>query len=140
MLSGRSLVERRWPRKMTNMDGSAHKQQLVDAMKFLTDALAYVPNPMGDVVFISDDLRVQIAWHLARAGAGPVPGQAIIKRRALPDRPGQFAGAIEWVHMDAPDFDIEQTESLSAYGELDVDAMNRSLPWHVKTKIQGDFR
>lgn len=116
------------------------KQQLVEAMAFLTDCLAYVTGPTGEVTFISDDMRAKIAWHMARAGAGSVPGQAIIKRRAKPDRPGQFAGSVEWVPMDAPDPDPERTASLSAQGELpNLDQMYNAMPWHVRTKIEGDF-
>lgn len=123
---------------MTRHD--AKKAQLIEAMAYLTDCLAFIAGPNGDTIFISDDMRAKIAWHLARAGAGEVKGQGIIKRRAIPDRPGQFAGSIEWVPMDVVDPDPKRTESLSAQGEpIDLDALDDALPWHVKTRIEGNF-
>lgn len=125
----------------TDVALETHRAQLVEAMGFLTDALAFAVGPTGELIYIPDDMRVQLAWHLARTGAGCVKGQAVVKRQAVPDRPGQMAGSIAWVPVDAEDPDPTRTADLSAQGvPVDARDLDDSLPWHVKTKIEGDFR
>ena len=125
----------------TDEDATAQREQLIDSMRYLTDCLAFAVGPTGNLVFIPDDLRVQLAWHLARAGAGRVDGQAVIKRQVLPDQPGQMAGSVAWVSLDTEDPDPVRTADLSAQGDpIDPRALDDALPWHVKTKLEGDFR
>ena len=121
---------------------SVTKEDLVEAMQSITDALAFARGPRGEVLVLGDDKRAILAWHLARAGVPPVdPDRAIIKRRAMPDQPGMIAGVIDWVPVGSTDPDPQRTEQLSARGEpIDSDAMWDALPWHVKTNIKGDFK
>lgn len=122
-------------------DADAQKQQLVESMRYLTDCLAFAVGPSGNLLYLPDDVRVQLAWHLARTGAGRVDGQAIIERQVLPDRPGQIAGTVAWVPIGTSDPDPVRTASTSAQGDpIDPSALDDILPWHVKTKIEGDFR
>lgn len=120
----------------------ASKDELTAAMRSLADALAYVRGPDGEVLFLGDDQRVKIAWHLARAGVpGMDPARAVIKRRVLPDRPGMLAGMVDWIAADVEDPDPERTASMSAAGpDIDPDAMWDAIPWHVKTNIEGNFQ
>lgn len=120
----------------------ASKDELTEAMRSLTDALAYVRGPDGSVIVLGDDQRVKIAWHLARAGVpGMDPARAVIKRRVLPDRPGMLAGMVDWIAADAEDPDPGRTQSMSATGpDIDPEAMWDAIPWHVKTNIEGNFQ
>lgn len=117
-------------------------RELIEAAARITDALAFARGPRGEVLFLTDDQRVAFAFHLARAGTDVHPENAIIKRRAIPDRPGQLAGVIDWVPVDAPD-DPDAPEPISAVGPVppppklpDLDALT---PWHTPTRIEGDF-
>ncbi|CQA06373.1 Uncharacterised protein [Mycobacteroides abscessus] len=75
-------------------------RELLDAAARITDALAFARGPRGEVLYLTDDQRVCFAFHLARTGGDIYPDKAIIKRRALPDRPGQLTGVIDWVPLD----------------------------------------
>lgn len=121
---------------------AASKSELTAAMRSLTDALAYVRGPDGGVLFLGDDQRVKIAWHLARAGVpGMDPARAVIKRRVMPDRPGGLSGMVDWIPADVEDPDPERTQAMSADGPvIDPDAMWDAIPWHVKTTIEGNFQ
>lgn len=92
-----------------------------------------------------------LAWHLARAGFGKIEGQAVIKRRVLPNE------MVEWVDIDAPDelpdplanmtladlANATPAEREAAARRLqgapeppeDLDAV---IPWTVRTNIQVD--
>ena len=107
-------------------------------MRRIFDALAFMRGPDGDVIYVGEK-ALHIAWHLARAGCDINPADAVIKRRPVPARPGQMAGLIDWVPISTPDSDLPDTTS--AVGEIpDPDQLVDSLPWHVKTKIQGAFK
>ena len=120
----------------------ASKDELTQAMQSLADALAYIRGPDGEVIFLGDDQRVKIAWHLARAGVPAMDStRAVIKRRVLPDRPGMLAGMVDWIPADAQDPDPERTQSMSATGPpIDPESMWDAIPWHVKTNIEGTFK
>jgi hypothetical protein len=120
----------------------ASKEELTEAMRSLADALAYIRGPDGEVIFLGDDQRVKIAWHLARAGVPAMDStRAVIKRRVLPDRPGMLAGMVDWIPVDAHDPDPQRTQSMSATGPtIDPEAMWDAIPWHVKTNIEGTFK
>jgi hypothetical protein len=46
---------------------------------------------------------------------------------------------VDWVPVDAPDCEIPDTTS--AFGEIpNPDQLVDSLPWHVKTHIEGAFK
>lgn len=115
------------------------KARLTAAMQRLADALQWMRGPRGEMIYIGEQIP-PIAWHLARAGADVHPGRAIIKRRPIPNRPGQFAGMCDWVPIDWPDADPRCGELVSAVGDLDLDALDDAVPWHVKTKIEGNFK
>lgn len=107
-------------------------------MRRIADALAYMRGPTGEVIFIGEKIP-SIAWHLARAGVDVHPEKAIIKRRAIRDRPGQFAGMVDWVPVDSPD-PPDLPEPVSAVGPVpDLQAMDDAIPWHIKTKFEGNF-
>ncbi|BBZ65826.1 hypothetical protein MINS_12550 [Mycolicibacterium insubricum] len=116
-------------------------RELIEAAARLTDALAYARGPRGEVLFLTDDQRVAFAFHLARAGADIIPGNAIIKRRAIPDRPGQLTGVIDWVPVDTPD-DPTLPEPISAVGPVptppELPDLDELVPWHTNTRIEGD--
>lgn len=114
------------------------KEELTAAMERIADALAFMRGPGGEVIFIGEKIPA-IAWHLARAGADVDPQRAIIKPRPVPNRPGQFAGLVDWVPVDWPDVEAEPgVDIVSAQAPMpDLDA---ALPWHVKTKIEGAFK
>jgi hypothetical protein len=102
------------------------------AMREYADALDCVRTPSGELFYMDGKTRLEIAWHLARA-LGP---DAVIKRRPMPARPGQLAGMVDWVPIDAPDV----PDTLSAVGPLpDLEQLADSLPWHVRTHISGAF-
>jgi hypothetical protein len=117
----------------------ANKEQLIAAMERIADALQFMRGPNGEVIFIGEKIPA-IAWHLARAGADVDPDAAIIKRRAIPNRPGQFAGLCDWVPVDSPEVD-NGAELVSAVNcrDIDLDKLDDALPWHVRTHIQGGF-
>lgn len=110
------------------------KDELSAAMRRLADSLEFITTATGEVIYLDGKTRLGIAWHQARAGGDVHPEKAIIKRRPVPARPGGVAGAVEWVDVDAPDIPDET----SAVGEIpDIAAILDSLPWHVRTKIEG---
>lgn len=117
-------------------------QRLLDAAARLTDALAYARGPRGEVLFLTDDQRVCFAFHLARAGADVHADKAIIKRRAIPDRPGQLTGVIDWVPVDEPD-DPNAPEPITAVGPIPepptLPDLDELVPWQTPTRIEGDF-
>lgn len=108
-------------------------------MERIADALQFMRGPTGEVIFIGEKIP-HIAWHLARAGCDVDTEAAIIKRRAIPNRPGQFAGLVDWVPVDSPD-PVDGPELVSAVGcqNIDLAKLDDALPWHVKTHIQGSF-
>ena len=102
------------------------------AMREYADALDCVRTPSGELFYLDGKTRLEIAWHLARA-LGP---DAVIKRRPMPARPGQLAGMVDWVPIDTPDI----PDPTSAVGEIpDPQTLVDSLPWHVRTRIEGAF-
>jgi hypothetical protein len=104
-------------------------------MRVYFDALDCIRTPTGELLYLDGKTRMSIAWHLARS----VGEDAVIKRRPVPARPGQIAGLVDWVAVDAPDSEIP--DMTSAFGEIpDPADLVDSLPWHVKTKIQGAFQ
>lgn len=117
-------------------------RELIEAAARITDALAFARGPRGEVLYLTDDQRVCFAFHLARAGCDVHADKAIIKRRAIPDRPGQLPGVIDWVPVDTPD-DPDAPQPISAVGPVpeppelpDLDAL---APWHTTPRIEGDF-
>lgn len=112
------------------------------AMHRIADALQCMRGPTGELLYVGEKAP-DIAWHLARAGLDVAPGAAIIKRRAIPNRPGQFAGLVDWVPITAPDSPPQpgvELVSASDGVEVDLDALEDALPWHVKTKFEGAFK
>jgi hypothetical protein len=128
------------------------------AMAALGEALQYPVDPHGRVYDVRY-LAPVLAYHLARAGIGPVEGQAVIKPRKLPPSPGVYEDAIEWVHVSAPDgiedelvgATLDDLNRLSpaaraefvrrAGGNPGVVAqpdLDARTPWHVQTNIQFD--
>jgi len=117
----------------------ASKEELSAAMRRIADALAFMRGPTGEVIYVGEK-AIQMAWHLARAGADVHPDKAIIKRRPIPARPGQMAGMVDWVPITEPDSD-DVPDDFSAVGPIpDPDTFYAALPWHVKTNIQGAFQ
>jgi hypothetical protein len=116
------------------------KDELVAAMQRIADALQWMRGPRGELIYIGEQIP-PIAWHLARAGCDVDPDKAIIKRRAIPNRPGQFAGMCDWVPVDWADPPAQpgDPELVTAVGDIDLDALDDALPWHVKTKFEGNF-
>lgn len=104
----------------------------------IADALRFMRGPTGDMIFVGEKIP-DIAWHLARAGVDVHPDKAVIKARPVPDRPGQFAGMIDWVPVHWPDPDPATVgQPVSACGpDIDLEQLDEALPWHVKTKIRG---
>lgn len=103
-------------------------------MRTYFDALDCVPTPWGDVIYLDGKTRMGLAFHLARV----VGEDAVLKRRPIQARPGGVAGAVEWVPIDEPDSEIPDTTS--AFGPVpDPIQLVDSLPWHVRTKIEGNF-
>ena len=104
-------------------------------MREFFDMLDCVPTPTGELIYLDGKTRMSLAWHLARAD-GP---DAVIKRRPVPARPGGVAGMVQWVGVDEPDSGLPDVTS--AVGPLpDPEELVDSLPWHVRTHIQGAFR
>ncbi len=119
----------------------ATQEALGEAMRSIFEALRFARGPRGELMFLTDDMCMSLAWHLARAGVPPVDvDRRVIKPRAVPNRPGQFAGVTDWVPWDAPEPDPDDPDApelVTATGPLpDLDA---ALPWHVRTKIEGNF-
>jgi hypothetical protein len=105
------------------------------AMREYADALDCVRTPSGELFYLDGKTRLEIAWHLARA-LGP---DAVIKRRPMKTGPGQIAGMVDWVPIDTPDTDIP--DITSAVGPVpDPQTLVDSLPWHVRTHIEGAFK
>lgn len=118
---------------------TATKNELIAAMHHIADALMWMRGPTGEIIYLGEKIP-HIAFHLSRAGGLIVPERAIIKRRAIPNRPNQFAGMCDWVPIDTPDRPPQPgVELVSAADDLNLDALDDAVPWHVKTKIQGDF-
>lgn len=120
----------------------ATKEELGAAMHSIYDALRYMRGPRGDLIYVGEK-AMEMAWHLARAGIPPMdPERAVIKAVPVPDRPGQFAGMIDWWPVDkqVPP-ELAPLQPVSACGpDVDLDALDDLLPWHVKTHIEGSFR
>lgn len=117
----------------------ASKEDLAAAMHRIFDALRYMRGPNGDLIYVGEK-ALHIAWHLARAGTDVHAERAVIKAVPVPDRPGQFAGMVDW----AP-WDWEDTRGLpdapSATGpDIDLNALDDQIPWHTKTHIEGAFQ
>lgn len=126
---------------MTETQAEA-QARLGAAMHRIADALQCMRGPNGEIIYIGEKVP-HIAWHLARAGVDVDPDKAIIKRRAIPPRPGQFAGLVDWVPIDSPDpAPRPGVELISASDgvDIDLDALEDALPWHVRTKIKGAFQ
>lgn len=127
----------------TRMSETQQEMQarLSAAMHRIADALQCMRGPTGELIYVGEKAPA-MAWHLARAGLDVVPDAAIIKRRAVPPRPGQFAGLVDWVPITTPDPPPQSgAELVSASDgvEVDLDALEDALPWHVRTKIKGAF-
>ena len=115
------------------------KEELGAAMHRIFDALRFMRGPSNEVIFVGQK-ALDIAWHLARTGGDIDPEKAIIKARAIPNRPGQFAGLIDWVPFDWEDPNPTETESLSVCSpDIDLDTLDDAIPWHTKTHLQGGF-
>lgn len=107
------------------------QQRMQAMMRVYFDALDCVPSPTGELIYLDGRTRMFLAWHLARA----VGEDAVIKRQPVPARPGGIAGAVQWVPIDTPDTMPDVT---SAVGEIpDPATIVDSMPWHVRTKIEG---
>jgi hypothetical protein len=118
---------------------SASQEELSAAMHRIFDALRFMRGPTGELIYVGEK-AMHIAWHLARAGVDVHSENAVIKARPVPDQPGQFAGMVDWVPVDWPDLpDVPPAPSALA-PDIDLDALDNALPWHVKTKIQGAFQ
>lgn len=117
----------------------ATKEELGAAMHRLFDALRFMRGPTGELIYVGEK-AMQIAWHLARAGCDVHPERAVIKAVAVPDRPGQFPGMVDWAPYDWTG-EIPDAQPVSALAaDVDLDSLVDALPWHVKTKIEGVFQ
>lgn len=115
-------------------------RELMAAMARLTDSLAYIRGPRGELIYLTPDQRIAIAFHQARAGADVDASRAVIKAVGVPPAPGQFADTVDWIPIDvdaAPTLPDPVTAVGPVPSAADLDA---ALPWHTKTKIKGDFR
>ena len=113
----------------------SQQERMSHQMRVYFDALDCIRTPTGELLYLDGKTRMSIAWHLARS----VGDDAVIKRRPIPARPGQIAGLVDWVPVDAPDSEIPDTTS--AFGEIpNPEHLVDSLPWHVKTHITGAFK
>lgn len=106
-------------------------------MHRIADALQWMRGPTGEIIFMGEKIP-HIAFHLARAGCDVDADKAIIKRRAIPNRPNQFAGMCDWVPIDTPEPE-HGVELVSAQADIDLDALDDAIPWHTKTKFEGTF-
>ena len=108
-------------------------------MHRIADALQWMRGPTGELIYLGEKIP-HLAFHLARAGCDVDPDKAIIKRRPIPNRPGQFAGMCDWVPVEWPDPPPQPgAELISAAESVNLDALDDAIPWHVRTKIEGDF-
>lgn len=128
------------------------------AARAIATALQYPLDPHGRAYDVRYLVPV-LSYHLARAGIGPVDGQAVIKPRKLPPTPGCFEDAVEWVHVSAPDGIEDELVgvTLDDVGRLSPAAraefvrraggnpavvaqpdLDAHAPWHVQTSIQFD--
>lgn len=90
---------------------------LQQAMYAVADALEYPVDNHGRVY----DLRYLIpllAYHLPRAGIGPVDGLAVVKKRLLPPGEGVAEGAVEWVPLDAEDSVEDELARVTSFDDL----------------------
>lgn len=100
------------------------RNELSDAMYAIAEALQYPTDHRGrryDVRYLIPVL----SYHLARAGFGPVEGQAIIKPRRVPPPPeyegtkwGEGWDAVEWVPLDAPESIEDELAEASSLDDL----------------------
>lgn len=114
-------------------------RELIEAAARLVDALDCLRDPLGNVIYLTPDERTRIAFHLARTGADVHPEKAIIKRRRIRDRPGQLSGVVDWVPIDTPDDPTVPPPITATGGPINLDDLDDAIPWHIKTKIAGDF-
>lgn len=125
---------------MTEPTPDPRVAELKEAMARIVDALAYMRDPMGNLIYLTPDDRIKIAFHLARAGTDVHPERAVIKAVGVPPAPGQFADTVDWVPIDAQ-VDPTLPQPVTAVGPVPTVAdLDAALPWHTKTKIKGDFR
>jgi hypothetical protein len=119
----------------------ASKDELVAAMHRIYDALRFMRGPTGDLIYVGEK-AMEIAWHLARAGTDVHAERAVIKAVPVPDRPGQFAGMVDWAPWDwtVPPERLATHPPSALAPDVDLAAMDDALPWHVKTKIEGAFK
>lgn len=87
------------------------------AMYAIAAALQYPIDNLGRVYDVRYMIPV-LAFHLARAGLGPVDGQAVIKPRRVPPGPQVVEDAIEWVPLDAPDTVAEELAGVTSIDDL----------------------
>ena len=116
----------------------ASKEELTAAMYRIADALRYIRGPTGELIYVGEKIP-HIAWHLARAGVDVHPERAVIKARPIPDRPGQFCGMVDWVPVDWPEPDFAAQPVSALAPDIDLDTLVDALPWHIRTKIEGNF-
>lgn len=141
----------------------AYRTQLQSAMYAIAEALEFPVDRKGRVYDVRYFIPV-LAFHLARAGIGPVEGQAVIKPRRVQHGPQVLDGAVEWVPLDAADFIEDELDSITSAEDLQKlspaaravaiqellggssDAAQRAasaIPpkpeqWHTQTSIQFD--
>lgn len=112
--------------------------RIFDALRFMRGPS--VPGQPAELIYVGEK-AMHIAWHLARAGVDVHPERAVIKARPARDQPGQFPGMVDWVPVDWPDPEPGTPDAPSALApDIDLDALDNALPWHVKTKIKGSFQ
>lgn len=117
----------------------ASQTELTAAMHRIYDALRFMRGPQGDLIYVGEK-AIDMAWHLARAGGDVDPARAVIKAVPVPDRPGQFAGMVDWAPVDWEDTRGLPDAPSATAPDVDLEALDDLVPWHVKTKIEGAFQ
>lgn len=118
----------------------ASKEELGAAMHRIYDALRFMRGPRGDVIYVGQQ-AMDIAFHLARAGCDVDSDRAVIKARAIPPRPGQMPGMVDWVPADWDVPEPAEGETVSALGPTPDPAIFDDLvQWHTKTQMEGNFK
>lgn len=128
--------------KLSNTKRKARQRAAARAILDIGEALEWPQDPHGRPI-MTEAIRAQLAYHLARAGCVIDPEAALIKKRRIPLGPGIIAGACEWVDIDDPDTiqdeldgaDVANLHTLSptARGELIRRAGGGVMP------LQGDL-